>query len=86
MFIVAETTGSVNILFLATEVDIIKTLEFLVDYIFGHILLYKLWYKDATYIATHERKICNMEIARVTFVINGCMKFTVFLNRQSKSR
>ena len=37
--------------------------------------------KDATYIATQEQNIYDMEIARVPFVINGSIKLTISLNR-----
>ena len=48
---------------------------------------YMLQDKDAIggrswYIATQERKICDMETDIVTFVINGSMKLTVPPDRQ----
>ena len=50
-------------------------------------ILYKLRNKDSIggrslNIATQERKICNMEIEIVTFVINGSVKLTVPPDRQ----
>ena len=52
---------------------------------------YRLWYEDAIgrrswYITTQERKICNMEIEIVMFVINGSMKLTDLPIDRSKSR
>ena len=48
---------------------------------------YKLRNKDAIggrgwNIATQERKICDVEIEIVTFVINGSVKLTVSPDRQ----
>ena len=50
-------------------------------------IAYKLRNKDAIggrswNIATQERKICDVEIEIVTFVINGSVKFTVLPDRQ----